>query len=347
MISYVKGDLLRADTEALVNTVNCVGVMGRGVALQFKKAFPENFLAYEAACLRGEVTPGRMFVFETGQLHPRWIINFPTKRHWRGKSRMEDIESGLTALRKEIVDRGIRSVALPPLGSGLGGLFWPDVRRRIAAALESLEGVEVKVFEPGADAEVADLGKARNPPEMTPSRAALIGLMDRYVRGLMEPNVTLLEVHKLTYFLQLAGQPLRLRFVKGSYGPYAENLRFVLSEMEGYYTSGFRDGGEQPMKPINVVPGALGAANSLIGSDGDLHARFERVVDLIEGFETPLGLELLSTALWVAREEGATTIGTASEAFRAWNERKARFSPRQIGIALDRLAEQGWLPAVA
>src|SRR5438094_1382872 len=136
MIKYKKGDILQEDAEALVNTVNCVGVMGRGIALQFKNAFPENFKAYAAACKQGEVEPGRMFVFETGQLTPqRYIINFPTKRHWRGKSRLEDIEAGLAALAKLIRSKPIRSIALPPLGSGLGGLEWATVRPRIEAAL--------------------------------------------------------------------------------------------------------------------------------------------------------------------------------------------------------------------
>src|SRR6266446_2915424 len=119
MIKFRTGDILEADAEALVNTVNCVGIMGRGVALQFKNAYPENFKAYQSACARGEVQPGRMFVFETGQLtHPKYIINFPTKRHWRGKSRIEDIEAGLKALVEELQSRNIRSVAIPPLGSG-------------------------------------------------------------------------------------------------------------------------------------------------------------------------------------------------------------------------------------
>ena len=138
MIEYTTGDILRSDAEALVNTVNCVGVMGRGIALQFKNLFPANFKAYAAACKRQEVRPGRMFVFDIGQLTlPRYIINFPTKRHWRGKSRMEDIESGLAALVETIRERGIRSIAVPPLGSGLGGLDWVEIRRaskRLCAA---------------------------------------------------------------------------------------------------------------------------------------------------------------------------------------------------------------------
>jgi len=151
MIEFTTGDILRADAEALVNTVNCVGIMGRGIALQFKNDFPANFTAYEAACASEDVQPGKMFVFETGTLgNPKFIINFPTKRHWRGKSRMEDIDSGLKALVEEIRKRGIRSIAIPPLGSGLGGLNWAEVRPRIEAALRGINDLHVSIFEPNS-----------------------------------------------------------------------------------------------------------------------------------------------------------------------------------------------------
>jgi O-acetyl-ADP-ribose deacetylase (regulator of RNase III) len=172
MIEYKTGDILAEQAEALVNTVNCVGVMGRGIALQFKRAFPANFEAYEAACRRNEVEPGRMFVFETeGLTPPRYIINFPTKRHWRGKSRIEDIEAGLAALVDEIRSRGIRSVAVPPLGSGLGGLQWADVRARIAAALDPLPDVRIVVFEPGGGPDVVEPTQPRDVPSTTSERA--------------------------------------------------------------------------------------------------------------------------------------------------------------------------------
>ena len=347
MIRFANGDMLQADVEALVNTVNCVGVMGRGVALQFKSAFPANFADYADACRADAVQPGRMFVHATGALtNPRWIINFPTKRHWRGRSRIEDIDAGLVDLVRVIGELGIRSIALPPLGSGLGGLDWREVRRRIVAALEPLTGVEVAVFEPrAADAPVI-APKRSAIPTLTPGRAALVGLLDRYVRGLMEPYATLLEVHKLSYFLQLAGQPLKLRFVKAHYGPYAENLRYVMHEMEGYYTAGYADGGDQPFKRIELVPGALGMANDMIAADADLSVRFDRVVDLVEGFETPLGMELLATALWVVREEGARSVGEACARFGDWNARKSSFTERQVGLAMSTLSARGWFPGI-
>jgi O-acetyl-ADP-ribose deacetylase (regulator of RNase III) len=149
MIELRRGDLLKQNAEALVNAVNCVGVMGRGIALQFRKAFPENFKIYEAACKRGEVKPGEMLVFDTHQVtNPRYIINFPTKRHWRDQSRITDIESGLEVLVEEVHDRGISSIAVPALGCGLGGLKWSEVRPRIEKAFAKVPDVQVWLFEP-------------------------------------------------------------------------------------------------------------------------------------------------------------------------------------------------------
>lgn len=343
MIEYTKGDLLKSDAEALVNTVNCVGVMGRGIALQFKKAFPDNFKAYKAACDREEVQPGRMFVFERRELvGPRYIINFPTKRHWKGKSRIEDVESGLKALANEIRDRGIRSIAIPPLGSGLGGLNWQEVRVRIESAIGDLADVRVMVFEPnGAPEEV----KSKDVPNMTPGRAALVALMDRYLGGLMDPFVTLLEVHKLMYFMQVSGEPLKLRYEKGLYGPYAKNLGHVLNAVEGHLVSGYKDGGDQPDKQLELVPGAREDAKSLLADDAEVMMRFDRVADLVEGFETPFGMELLATVHWVATQEGANTVNAAIARIHDWNERKRQFTPRQIGIALEVLIRKGWLQA--
>lgn len=348
MIRYTSGNILEADTDALVNTVNCVGVMGRGIALQFKNAYPLNFKAYEAACKRKDVEPGRMFVFETGQLtNPRFIINFPTKRHWRGKSRMEDIDSGLVALVREIRERGIRSIAIPPLGSGLGGLNWAEVRERIEEALSGLSDVDVVVYEPGGAPVAEKMVRNRDVPNMTPGRATLVGLMDQYLRGLLDPFVTLLEVHKLMYFMQEAGEPLRLQYEKAPYGPYASNLRHVLNQVEGHLISGYADGGDAPDKQLELVPGAIKDALKLIEERTDTKKRFDRVADLVSGFETPYGLELLSTVHWISRKEDASSLEKVIAATYAWNDRKKRFTPRQIELALGVLASKGWISAPA
>ena len=270
MISYTSGDILNADVEALVNTVNCVGVMGRGIALQFKNMFPENFEAYADACAADAVQPGKMFVFETRQLtNPRFIINFPTKRHWKGKSRLEDIDAGLVALREEIVRRGIRSIAIPPLGSGLGGLDWSDVKPRIVDALTPLQDVDIQVYEPRGAPEASVMARRQEVPSMTPGRAALVVLMQRYVGGLMDPFVSLLEVHKLLYFLQETGEGLRLRYRKAHYGPYAENLTHLLRTVEGHFTSGYADGGDAPDKLLEIVPGAIADAEAKLAEASD------------------------------------------------------------------------------
>lgn len=344
MIEYKSGDILREDAEAIVNTVNCVGVMGRGIALQFKNAFPENFDAYAVACKKEQVRPGQMFVFETGQLtNPRYVINFPTKRHWRGKSRMEDIDSGLAALVSVIRQYGLRSVAIPPLGSGLGGLDWAEVRPKIEQALRPLDDVRVIIYEPKGAPSSEKMTHSREVPKMTAGRAALVELMYRYVSGLLDPFVTLLEVHKLMYFMQEAGEPLRLQFKQAHYGPYAANLRHVLHAIEGHFVSGYADGGDAPDKPLQLVPGAFQEAAGFLEQHPDTRARFDKVAELVEGFESPFGLELLSTVHWVAKHEPFGSIDEVVNHVHAWNDRKRQFTPRQIGIALNVLTNKHWI----
>lgn len=348
MIELTRGDILRADAEALVNTVNCVGYMGRGIALQFKRAFPENFAAYAAACKRAEVQPGRMLIVETGQLtNPRYIVNFPTKRHWKGKSRIEDIDAGLAALIADVKRLQIRSIAVPPLGCGLGGLDWAYVRPRIERAFASLPDVRVLVYEPSGAPAADQMTRSTDPPKMTPGRAVLVGLMERYLAGLLDPFVSLLEVHKLMYFMQEAGEPLRLRYQKAPFGPYADNLRQVLAVIEGHLVSGYADGGDAPEKQLELVPGAAADAAAFLADHPDTRARFERVAKLVEGFETPFGMELLATVHWVATREGATNPASAVQAVYRWNERKRAFSERQIRLAWDVLASKGWVPSGA
>ena len=343
MIRFKVGDILAEDAEALVNTVNCVGVMGRGIALQFKKAFPGNFRAYADACKRGEVRPGRMFVFETGQLaNPRYIVNFPTKRHWRGNSRIEDVQAGLQDLVRVINERGIRSIAVPPLGSGLGGLEWSDVRPRIEGALGGFDNLDVVVFEPSGAPAPERMARGPEVPKMTSGRAALIGLMDRYLNALLDPFVTVLEVHKLMYFMQVAGERLKLRYAKGLYGPYAENLRHVLGAVEGHFISGYADGGDRPDKLLELVPGAAEIAAEVLRRSRRTRERFDRVTDLVDGFESAFGLELLSTVHWVLVHDAPAARDELVSLTYTWNERKRRFSPRQIGLAAEVLTDKGW-----
>ena len=344
MIKLTQGDILYATAEALVNTVNCVGVMGRGIALQFRKAFPENFKAYAAACKTNQVQPGQMFVYDFNRfVNPRFIINFPTKRHWRSKSRMADIQTGLTDLVKVVQQQQISSIAVPPLGCGLGGLQWEEVKPLIIEAFQPLPAVEVLLFEPVGAPQAAVMVKAPKAPNMTIGRAALLSLMRRYLAAVMDPTITLLEVHKLMYFMQEAGEPLQLQYKKAPYGPYAENLRHVLNHIEGHFISGFGDAEDRPDKPLELKPDASVQAEAFLATHEATQKRFGRVSDLIKGFETSFGMELLATVHWVNTREQAATAEEAIRKVHTWNHRKQMFEPRQIHLAWARLQEAGWL----
>jgi len=344
MIEHTKGNLLQADVEALVNTVNCVGYMGKGVALQFKQAYPENFHAYQRACRANEVKPGQMFIFETGKMiNPKYIINFPTKRHWQSKSRIEDIKSGLAALTEDIKRLEIKSLAIPPLGCGNGGLNWSDVRPLIESAFASLPGIHVLLYAPHGtpDARMMPVGTYK--PKMTPSRALFIKLIERYAA--MDYRRTLLEVQKLAYFLQEAGEPLRLLHEAGKYGPYATNLNKVLERIEGHFIRGYGDS-QKPDAEIDLLPGAVKEADSFLAGRGESLARLQKVSSLIEEFETPYGMELLSSVHWVGQHKVPPAINAegAVIAVHQWNERKRlMFRANHIQVAWRRLQEQGWL----
>jgi O-acetyl-ADP-ribose deacetylase (regulator of RNase III) len=346
MINYKTGDLFNDNAEAIVNTVNCVGVMGRGIALQFKKRYPENFKEYEAKCKLGEMTPGRIFVFETNSfINPKYIINFPTKRHWRGASRIEDIESGLVDLSRVIKTYDIKSIAIPPLGSGLGGLDWLLVKSKIEAALIDIEAVEINVYEPVGAPKAEDMVRNKQVPLMTPGRAALVELIHLYLKGLLDPFITLLEIHKLMYFLQASGENLSLQYVKETYGPYAKNLSHVLNAVEGHMLSGYADGGNNPKKRLELIPGATDDAGKFLSTQPDTLKRMERVSELVDGFETPFGLELLATVHWLV-ENGADSLNEVIKETYAWNQHKTQFSPRQIEIALHRLISLQWVAPI-
>lgn len=343
MIEHVSGNLLEADAEALVNTVNTVGVMGKGVALQFRQAFPENYLAYRKACEGGKVVPGRMFVFRTGLLgNPRYIVNFPTKRHWRHPSSIEDIEAGLKALVQWVREQGIGSIALPPLGCGSGGLDWDVVRPRIEAAFAALPEVRVLLHAPAGAPTAERMPVATPSPNMTAGRAALIGLLADYaVPGYRQ---TLLEVQKLAYFLQAAGEPLRLTFAKEQYGPYAESLNHVLQRLEGHFIRGYGDRSREAT--IRLLPNAREQAGRFLEQHPETSQRLDRVSRLIDGFESPYGMELLATVHWVAQEDptSRSDVTAAVRGVHSWNLRKRRtFRPEHIQIAWQRLHHHGWL----
>lgn len=349
MIRQADGNLLDADVDALVNTVNTVGIMGKGIALQFKRAFPAMFKEYAAAAKRGDLSLGKMHVWHTEALGgPRLVINFPTKGHWRSSSKLSDVEAGLDDLRRVIEREQIRSIAVPPLGCGHGGLDWAVVGPLITAKLGSLDGVDVLVYAPVATPAAADMRTAEATPKMTPGRAALIEILGRYLRYAVE-GATQIEVQKLMYFLQVADQPLRLRYEKNLYGPYADNLRAVLREIEGHYLVGYGDGSLQvaQAEPFRLLPGAAESARRVIAGDQASLDRIDRVMDLVAGYESSYALELLATVHWVLAEEPALASDPSAVVARVheWSARKEHLFPAEhIEKALGRLIERGWTP---
>jgi O-acetyl-ADP-ribose deacetylase (regulator of RNase III) len=344
MIEFRPGDLLASDAEALVNTVNCVGVMGKGIALQFKQAYPDNYDQYRRACRRGEVHPGRMFVVETNRPEPpNYIINFPTKCHWRGKSRLEDIRAGLAALVEEIRRRGIRSLALPPLGCGHGGLKLEQVYPLIEAALGPLENVQVQLYAPPAAAEPVSR-PAPAKPKLTRGRALLLCLMNRYKE--CGYPLTPLAVQRLAYLLQQSGEKLGLRFApKHARGPLATNLQPFLSGYEGHYFQTSHH--DRRGSDIALVPGALVDAERFLADHPDARAALERIGRLIEGFETPVGLELLTSVHWASKQHlwAGADVGVAVDQLHVWSARKRKlFPPDQIAKAWQRLKQEDWFP---
>lgn len=340
MISPGTGNLLKADTEALVNTVNTVGVMGKGIALQFRRAFPKNYKDYVAAAKAGNLQIGRMFVSEQPLHRPHYVINFPTKEHWRDPSRLEFIEAGLTDLVRVVREKNIRSIAVPPLGCGNGGLNWQDVKPLIVRAFTDLPHVQVVLFAPGDTPDPQAMPLAQRFVRMTPSKALMVRLFDQY----LQPGYTLgrVESQKLAYFLQAAGADMRLGFSKGQYGPYAHNLGKLLDDMEGVYTGGHGDGSGRAR--MHLLDGALEVANEHLAQDKVAQAQLEQVARLIVGFETSYALELLASVHWIVVEQGAQSPERALELIQEWTPRKAKMmQPHHVRVAWQRLEEQGWL----
>jgi O-acetyl-ADP-ribose deacetylase (regulator of RNase III) len=353
MLTFTQGNLLDSDAEALVNTVNTVGVMGKGIALMFKEAFPENFRAYEAACKKKEIEVGRMFITERLDLvgGPRWIVNFPTKKHWRHPSKLEWIKAGLEDLRAHVIAKGIRSIALPPLGSGNGGLEWGSVRPLIAEALEGLSQLRVVVYEPTP--RYQNVAKKVGVEKLTPARALAAELVRSYTALGLE--CTLLEVHKLVYFMQRSlvhlciEDPTHLRFEANRFGPFASNLNHLLNSLDGSYLhSSKRIADAGPLDLIWFEGNKRELLKAYLGSEAKVYtAALNMTALVIDGFESPLGLEVLATVDWLLQEHhGQADVASIKSRLQSWlgggnpAERKLRlFTDELIFLAIERLQD--------
>lgn len=349
MIKFTQGNLLEARAEALVNTVNTVGVMGKGIALMFKERFGENMRLYTAACKAKQVQTGRMFVTEVHELDgPRWIVNFPTKQHWKAPSQMAWVEEGLQDLRRFLIEKQVKSIAIPPLGSGNGGLEWAEVREQIESALGDLPNVEIVVFEPTK--QYQNVAKRAGVEKLTPARALIAELVRRYwVLGM---ECSLLEIQKLAWFLERSierfspgDNPLELQFVAHKYGPFAIRLSHLLNSLDGSYLHcDKRISDADPFDVIWFDDEHKALVQAYIKSEAKAYEQaLEHTATLIDGFESPFGMELLASVDWLLSREGvAPTVSAIREGLQHWPagaaERKTRlFDDRAIRIALDRL----------
>jgi O-acetyl-ADP-ribose deacetylase (regulator of RNase III) len=356
VIEESSGSLLLTDVDALVNTVNTVGVMGKGIALQFKRAYPANYRAYRAACERGEVHLGAMFVFDTAIKGPRrFIINFPTKRHWKSSSKLEDIASGLDDLVRVITELGLESVAIPALGCGNGGLAWSEVKPLIAAASARMPRVRTVVFPPTGAPPAVSMPNATPKPALNEARALLVVAVARYFEQArlqeVREGVSELEIQKLVYFLKALGAAYPLAFDRGHYGPYADRLPHVLDLLEGHYLIGFGDRSSRvtEFEPITPIAPHLPEAESVLDRCSPDRERLDKLLALVDGFETPYSLELLATVHFAATQSPPTADPTLiGDRVADWSLRKARlFTQDHVRVATRRLAERGLLPNTA
>ena len=359
MIQYTQGNLLEADVEVLVNTVNTVGVMGKGIALMFKERFPENMEAYTHACKTKQVQTGKMFITETGNLPgtgPRWIVNFPTKQHWRYPSKMMWITQGLQDLKRFIIENRIRSIAIPPPGAGNGKLLWSDVKKQIETMLSDLEDVSIIIYEPTE--RYQNVAKRAGVKKLTPARAMVAELIRRY--WLMGLDCSLLEIQKMAWLLDQVLEksgiknPLKLHFEAYNHGPYADKLRHLLNALDGSYihcTKRISDA--DPFADTVWFDSKESQHLETYLKSADMQSylpALEHTITLMQGFEAPFEMELLSTVGWLLVKEGCQDTsahileGIARwPAGKRWAERKKNiFDERTVGIALRRIKDKGF-----
>jgi len=337
MYKYITGNILTAETEALVNTVNTYGVMGKGIALAFKKSFPENYKSYRKSFDLDELEVGVMNVFRTSLLTPKFIINFPTKKHWRHKSKIEYIESGLDDLILVIKNNQIKSIAIPPLGCGNGGLDWKIVKKLITDKLDQLkDSVDIVIYEPGFNLNIRSV---KSITQLNPTRAIYLQIIRQY--ELLGEDISTLVVQKLAYLLQRMGEKLNLRFDKGIYGPYSPNLNKVIEALSPHYLN--YDGDlNSPMTSIKLVQDRKSESKDIINNklDPNQKNRLHSIQNLIEGFESTLGIELLATVAFAIEQCPNCSKEEIISDIHNWTTRKKEImSEHMISVSYDRIKE--------
>jgi O-acetyl-ADP-ribose deacetylase (regulator of RNase III) len=344
MVEFKDSDLFASGAEVLVNTVNLNGFMGKGVALQFKETYPENFQAYAEACKNQTIAIGKLLVVPVARFNDptKFIVNFPTKKDYKHKSKREYIEKGLADFAQLLPRLNVKSVAMPPLGCGLGGLDWNKVKPLLVEFAEQFPEITFQLFLPTQKV-YEGLQKQDNPQKvirLTPIRTAILTVFNAYL--VLDFEITLIEINKIVYFLSRMGFDFgRLDFIPGDYGPYAPKLRYVLQDLEGRYIRGLTFQKPRLFDELYLdetrIPEIEAAYSALPEPNRE---SIKQTIHLIDGFETPHGMELLATVDWVVNRNLGfeAPVGRVVEAVHGWNERKRKFmTPYQIEVALHRL----------
>jgi O-acetyl-ADP-ribose deacetylase (regulator of RNase III)/uncharacterized protein YwgA len=337
MLKYITGDILESNAQALVNTVNTVGVMGKGIALQFKKSYPNNFKAYSDACKKGEIIVGKLFVtvdsnFSSGE---KIIINFPTKTDWRKPSEYSYVEEGLDDLIKVIIKSDIQSVAIPPLGAGNGGLEWERVKKIIEQKLSGLS-VDIYVYEP---TKIIKEHLKKERVKLTDARALLLYVLYDLIKN--GEYVSEFSSEKICYFLQRfgAGDYFKLKFEPNFYGPYSGKVRFVLNAINGSYVIGYSDMNKKPFEPLTLVADGYDTVKDHIENKKELLDIAQKTMHFLQGFYSDFALELLSSIDYIVTVQKTYERQVISQKLEEWNDRKRSIfsNPKYIDISLRHL----------
>lgn len=320
-----------------MNTVNTVGVMGKGIALQFKNQFPENTKQYERACKAGSLEIGKLLVVRDYSLATgeKIIVNFPTKKDWRKPSEYEYIEAGLKDLVRIIKEWKIKSIAIPPLGAGNGGLDWSRVKALLHAHLASADA-DIFIYEPNALIQEA-MKKER--VKLTPARAMLLAVLYDLVRN--GEFVSEFAAEKISYFLQRFGakDEFKLEFKQHFYGPYSGKVRHVLYYLNGSYISGYSDKDKKPFEELGIVQDGEEEVQKFLKEHAKLIETVNKTKQFLTGFYSSFGLELLSTVDFIMHQHHITSIDAIKERIDSWSDRKKTIfnDMRFLEIAVERV----------
>lgn len=337
MIHYINSNLLESRAEALVNTVNTVGIMGKGIALQFKNQFPENYKSYKNACKSGEIRIGKLFITKEASIlgGEKIIINFPTKTDWRKPSEYSYIEEGLKELVQVIQEKNISSIAIPPLGAGNGGLKWDKVKVLIEAYLSDIDS-EIYIYQPDTVIQEA-LKKER--VKLTPARAMLLAVLFDLVKN--GEFVSEFSAEKIAYFLQRFGAKdiFKLDFKPNFYGPYSGKVKHVLHYLNGSYISGYSAKDKKPFDELGLMMDAENEVDEYLNNVIDYKDVVLKTKAFLSGFYADFGLELLSTIDFIMINEKTKSVIEITKHLENWSDRKKTMftNPKFITIAIENI----------